>query len=189
MTGSLEKVRRKQELNPRPLGPEPTLFTTTTACNGYVVNTSLHFITLVGQERWMDLTVMGLQIFAAWWLHQSKYFFCSNCNYKAWFASSCRAKHIFHYKIRSIASPQGTWIKDILLMAQKREKSPAPGRIWTHDLSFMRRVLYHCATAAAQKRTHLFSIIYNFWHFSFKFAEPFGECYARNNYGQSRKCV
>ena len=31
-----------------------------------------------------------------------------------------------------------------------REKSPAPGGIWTHDLLIATRVLYHCATTASQ---------------------------------------
>ena len=32
---------------------------------------------------------------------------------------------------------------------KRREKSPAPGGIRTHDLSVMRRVLYHCAITSA----------------------------------------
>ena len=36
-----------------------------------------------------------------------------------------------------------------LRMGQRREKSPAPGRIQNHNLSVMRRLLYPCATTTA----------------------------------------
>ena len=32
---------------------------------------------------------------------------------------------------------------------REEQKSPAPGGIWTHDLSVMRHALYRCATTAA----------------------------------------
>ena len=57
----------------------------------------------------------------------------------------------FYRKISSVAPPQGTWIKDALLRGQRREKSPAPGGIGTHNLSVMRRELYRCATIVAQE--------------------------------------
>ena len=58
---------------------------------------------------------------------------------------------IFFRKISSVAPPWGTWIKDALLRGQRREKSLALNRIWTHDLSVTRRALYRCATTAAQQ--------------------------------------
>ena len=39
---------------------------------------------------------------------------------------------------------------DVLLMGQRRAKSPAPGGIRNHNLSATRHVLYHCATTTAK---------------------------------------
>ena len=38
---------------------------------------------------------------------------------------------------------------DVLLMGQRRAKSPAPGGIRNHNLSATRHVLYHCAKCTA----------------------------------------
>ena len=70
-------------------------------------------------------------------------FFCSIRASKASFASSCTAEHIFIGKISSVAPPWGTWIKDTLLLGLRREeKSPAPGRIQTHDLKSFATICY-----------------------------------------------
>ena len=37
------------------------------------------------------------------------------------------------------------------LVDREEKKSPAPSEILTHNLSVMKRVLYHCATTAAQE--------------------------------------
>ena len=51
------------------------------------------------------------------------------------------AEHIFFSKISSDAPTWGAWIKDALLIGWRREeKSPPPGGIWIHDLSFAPQV-------------------------------------------------
>ena len=50
-----------------------------------------------------------------------------------------------------VAPFQGTWIKEALLREERREKSPAPSRIWTHNSSVTRHALFRCATTSAQE--------------------------------------
>ena len=51
----------------------------------------------------------------------------------------------------------------------EKRKSPAPGGIWTHDLSVARRALYHCARTAAHKKNIAFTGSFSFeWRFSLK---------------------
>ena len=55
--------------------------------------------------------------------------------------------YFFNWKIRSVAPEWRTPLRTD--SGIEKRKSPAPGGIWSHDLSLMRRVLSRCATTTA----------------------------------------
>ena len=74
--------------------------------------------------------------------HISPDFFAQSACIKIASPQAARIRIFFYRKTSSVAPSWGIWIKDTLLRGWKREKSPGPGGIQTHDLSVMRYVLY-----------------------------------------------
>ena len=83
------------------------------------------------------------------WTNQLFIFLRSIHVYYAFFVSSCMAKHIFVGKSVVLHLFEGPELRTHYWEDREEKKSPAPGRIQTHDLSVMRHALYRCAKTAA----------------------------------------
>ena len=88
------------------------------------------------------------------WTHPSRTTFLTNLSLLSQFRPKQLSLFILLFLDTVRAAPpfggpgEGKW-EEIEKKSKEEEKSPASGRIWTHDLQITRRVLYRCATFEA----------------------------------------